>query len=58
MVFAHMSARAFFTAAMSFGPSPVEVTTDGAPVFPRVLEELAPDARHILDQQAKQRRRS
>jgi transposase-like protein len=46
------AARAFFTAAMSFGPSPVEVTTDRAPVYPRVLEDLAPGARHILDQYA------
>jgi len=46
------AARAFFAAAMSFGPSPVEVTTDRAPVYPRVLEELAPGARHILDQYA------
>jgi transposase-like protein len=46
------AARAFFTAAMRFGPSPVEVTTDRAPVYPRVLEELAPGARHILDQYA------
>ena len=43
------AARALFTAAMSFGPSPVEVTTDRAPVYPRVL---APGARHILDQYA------
>ena len=46
------AARAFFTAAMSFGPSLVEVTTDRAPVYPRVLEELAPGARHILDRYA------
>jgi transposase-like protein len=46
------AARAFFPAAMSFGPSPVEGTTDRAPVYPRVLEELAPGARHIWDRYA------
>jgi IS6 family transposase len=46
------AARPFFTAAMSFGPSPVEVTTDRAPAYPRLLDELAPGARHILDQYA------
>lgn len=36
------SARAFFTRALTFGPAPIEVTTDRAPVYPRVLDELAP----------------
>jgi IS6 family transposase len=44
------AARAFFTRALSCGPSPVEVTTDRAPVYPRVIEELAPAARHALEQ--------
>ena len=46
------AARAFFTRALSFGPAPVEVTTDRAPVYPRVLDELTPGARHILEQYA------
>jgi transposase-like protein len=44
------AARAFFTRALTCGPSPVEVTTDRAPVYPRVLDELVPTARHVLDQ--------
>jgi transposase, IS6 family len=44
------AARAFFTRALTCGPSPVEVTTDRAPVYPRVIEELAPAARHALEQ--------
>ena len=42
------AARAFFTRALSFGSAPVEVTTDRAPVYPGVLDELTPGARHIL----------
>jgi IS6 family transposase len=42
--------RAFFTRAMRFGPGPVEVTTDQAPVHPRVIDELAPGAQHVLEQ--------
>ena len=37
---------------MRFGPAPVEVTTDRAPVYPRVIDEFAPGARHVLDQYA------
>jgi transposase, IS6 family len=44
------AARAFFTRALTCGPSPVEVTTDRAPVYPRVIDELAPAARHVLEQ--------
>jgi transposase, IS6 family len=44
------AARALFTRALTCGPSPVEVTTDRAPVYPRVLDELAPAARHVLKQ--------
>jgi len=46
------AARAFFTRAMRCGPAPVEVTTDRAPVYPRVLDEFAPAARHVLEQYA------
>src|SRR3954447_7616125 len=34
----------------SFGCSPAEVTTDRAPVYRRVLDELVPDARHVTEQ--------
>jgi transposase-like protein len=40
---------------MRFGPGPVEVTTDRAPVYPRVIDDLAPGARHVLDQYAHNR---
>jgi transposase-like protein len=46
------AARAFFTRALGHGPAPGEVTTDRAPVYPRVLSELAPATRHVLDQYA------
>ncbi|MBA3294563.1 MAG: IS6 family transposase [Geodermatophilaceae bacterium] len=44
------AARKFFSRALSFGPSPLEVTTDRAPVYRRVIEELAPAARHVTEQ--------
>jgi IS6 family transposase len=37
---------------MSLGGPPVEVTTDRALVYPRVLDELVPAARHVLEQYA------
>ncbi len=46
------AARAFFTRALTHGPSPVEVTADPAPVYPRVVDELAPVARHVPEQYA------
>jgi len=49
------AARAFFTRALRSGPSPVEVTTDRAPVYPRVVDEFGPQARHIFEQYANNR---
>jgi transposase-like protein len=46
------AARALFTRALRSGPAPVEVTTDRAPVYPRVIEDLVPAARHVLEQHA------
>jgi transposase, IS6 family len=46
------AARAFFTRALTRGPAPAEVTTDRAPVYPRVLDDLVPGGRHILEQYA------
>jgi transposase, IS6 family len=43
------AARAFFTRALTSGPAPVEVTTDRASVYPRVIEELVPAARHVTE---------
>ena len=45
-------ARRFFTRAMRAGTIPVEVTTDRAPVYPRVLDELIPSALHTVEQYA------
>ena len=44
--------RRFFTRALEHGPLPSEVTTDRASVYPRVLDELVPAARHITEQYA------
>ncbi len=49
------AARAFFVRALRCGPAPVEVTTDRAPVYPRVLEEVVPAARHVTEQYANNR---
>jgi transposase-like protein len=49
------AARAFFTRALTRGRSPVEVTTDRAPVYPRVIDELVPSARHVLEHYANNR---
>jgi transposase, IS6 family len=40
------AARAFFSHALAAATVPVEVTTDRAPVYPRVLDELVPSAMH------------
>ena len=44
--------RRFFTRALDHGPRPGEVTTDRAPAYPRVLDELLPVACHITEQYA------
>ena len=46
------AARAFFGSALTFGASPVEVTTDLAPVYPRLVDEYAPAARQVTKQYA------
>jgi hypothetical protein len=46
------AARRFFTRALRAGTVPVEVTTDRAPVYPRVLDEMVPSALHIVEQYA------
>ena len=46
------AARAFFARALRCGLPPVEVTSDRAPVYPRVLDELVPAARHVTEQYA------
>ena len=46
------AARRFFTRALRAGAVPVEVTTDRASAYPRVLDELIPSALHIVEQHA------
>ena len=46
------AARAFFARALRYGPAPVEVTTDRAPVYPRVIADAAPAARHVTERYA------
>ncbi|SNQ51811.1 Integrase (modular protein) [Frankia canadensis] len=41
------AARRFFTTALSHARRPVEVTTDKAAVYPRLLDELLPEACHV-----------
>jgi transposase-like protein len=50
------AARCFFTQALNTTKvTPVEVITDKAAVYPRVLDELAPGAWHHTEQYAKNR---
>jgi transposase-like protein len=44
--------RRFFTQALGHTPRPSEVTTDRAPAYPRVLDELLPAAHHVTEQYA------
>jgi transposase, IS6 family len=46
------AARSFFARALQHGLAPVEVVTDRAPVYPRVVEEAAPAARHVTERHA------
>jgi transposase, IS6 family len=46
------AARHFFTRALSVGIVPAEVTTDRAPAYPRVLDELIPSALHAVERHA------
>jgi transposase, IS6 family len=47
-----VATRRFFTRALEHGIRPSEVTTDRAPAYPRVDEELLPAARHVMEQYA------
>ena len=44
--------RRFFTRALRAGTVPAEVTTDRAPAYPRVLDELIPSALHTVERYA------
>jgi transposase-like protein len=47
--------RRFFTRALEHGPSPTEVITDKAAVYPPVLDELVPGAWHHTEPYANNR---
>ncbi len=42
--------RRFFIRALEHGPGPTEVSTDQAPAYPRVIDELLPAACHVTEQ--------
>jgi transposase, IS6 family len=44
------AARRFLTRALRYGPAPVEVTTDKAGPYLRVIDELVPAAAYITEQ--------
>ena len=46
------AARRFFNRALRTGTIPAEVTTDRAPAYPRVLDELIPSALHTVERYA------
>ena len=46
------AARRFFTRALRAGTVPAEVTTDRAPAYLRVLDELVPSALHTMQRHA------
>jgi transposase, IS6 family len=46
------AARASFNRALALGVVPVEVTTDRAPAYPRIMDELVPGALHVTEQYA------
>jgi transposase-like protein len=53
---AGQAARRFFRRTLTtLKVTPTEVVTDAAPVYPRVLEELVPAARHHVEQYANNR---
>ena len=49
------AARRFFTWALRYGPSPVEITTDKAGPYLQVLDELVPTAMHVSEPYANNR---
>ena len=49
------AARTFFARALRVGSVPVEVTTDRAWVYSRVIEDLVPAAGHLTEQYANNR---
>ncbi len=50
-----VAGRRFFIPALRAGTVPAEVTTDRAPAYPRVLDELIPSALHTTERYANNR---
>ena len=48
----HVLYRRFFAQAFKQAPRPSEVTTDRAPAYLRVLDEVLPEALHVVEQYA------
>lgn len=46
------AARRFLSRALEHGTRPTEVTTDRAPAYPRVLDEVLRSTRHVVEQYA------
>ena len=44
---AKTAARRFCTRALAGATSPTEVSTDRAPAYPRIVEDVLPGARHV-----------
>jgi transposase-like protein len=44
--------RRFFTRALEHGTRPTEVSTDRAPAYPRVLDDVLPAVQHVVEQYA------
>ena len=44
--------RRFLLRALEHGPRPREVSTDQAPAYPRVVDDLLPAACHVMDRYA------
>ena len=49
------AARRFCTRALAAATSPTEVTTDRAPAYPRIVEDMLPVARHVTVRHANNR---
>jgi len=49
------AARRFCTRALAAATSPTEVSTDRAPAYPRIVEDMLPVARHVTVRHANNR---
>ena len=51
------AARRFFTRSLTGATAPAEVTTDRAPAYPRIVEDMLPGALHVTAKYANNRDR-